>query len=196
MKKMTSWPIETLVAKFLFYYRLMPHASTGQTPAELCLGHHPQSLLDNIKPDVSTLVRRRHENQKLCLDAHTSARKFNVNDAVFICKFSQWHYSLSWVPGTIEAVRGPFLFPVHLSDNRHVCCHIDHILRQFIDLLMMTDSNVDDFLDFPIPTTKPWGSSKSHPSLPVFAPRHTGRIRQPPDHWCPSQEGKTCSNLT
>ena len=38
MKRMTSGPMETRVAKFVFHYCLMPHSSTGCSPTKLLLG--------------------------------------------------------------------------------------------------------------------------------------------------------------
>ena len=48
MKRVTSGPLETRVAKFLFHYRLMPRSSTGCSPAKLPLGQCPRSLVDAL----------------------------------------------------------------------------------------------------------------------------------------------------
>lgn len=51
MKK-TEGDMETRFARFLFQYRITPHSTTGQSPAELLLGRHPRSRLDLMLPDV------------------------------------------------------------------------------------------------------------------------------------------------
>ena len=46
MRKMSTDPVETRTAKFLFHQRLKPHTTTDNSPAELLLGRRPRSLLD------------------------------------------------------------------------------------------------------------------------------------------------------
>ena len=195
MKKMTSGPMEMWVTKFLFHYRLMPHASTGEAPAELFLGHRPQSLLDNNKPDVSTHVRRHQENQKLSHDAHTSARKFSVNHVVFI---------RIAVKGIIHCLG----FLALLRQSVDHCCIKFVCQKTILFVVMLTTSAIDSVIcwwwqtwmvmipRFPISTTKPSVSSTSCPSLPRSATCCSGRIQQPSDLWCPLQGRRRCSNLT
>ena len=196
MKKMTSGPMETRVAKFLFHYRLTPHAATGRPPAELLFGHRPRSLLDNIKPDISARVRRCQVSQKRCHDAHVKDRKFMVNDAVFVRRFNQGHSPVSWVPGTIEAVQGPLSCLIRLTDNCLIRRHVDHIRPRFSDLSAKACSTDDDFFDIQIPVTETAADSMSHSSSSVHAPRRSGRTRWPPDRWCPPQGGRKCSDVT
>ena len=53
---MSTGPIETTIAKFLFHQHLTPTTTTGNAPAELLLGRHPRSLLDVVRPDLSKTV--------------------------------------------------------------------------------------------------------------------------------------------
>ena len=52
MRTMTTGPIGTQTAKFLFHQHLTPHTYTGNSPAELLLGRGPCSLLDIVRPDL------------------------------------------------------------------------------------------------------------------------------------------------
>ena len=47
MKKMSEeGSLETRISRFLFKYRITPHATTGLTPAEMLMGRKPRSPLD------------------------------------------------------------------------------------------------------------------------------------------------------
>ena len=50
MKK-TKGVIDVHIARFLFQYRITPHATAGQSPAQLLLKHQPRSALDLMVPD-------------------------------------------------------------------------------------------------------------------------------------------------
>ncbi|VDI12898.1 Hypothetical predicted protein [Mytilus galloprovincialis] len=50
MKKVTEGSKEKRMAKFLFTYRLTPHATTPIAPAEMLMGRRPRSLLDLTYP--------------------------------------------------------------------------------------------------------------------------------------------------
>ena len=44
------------LSRFLFFYRLSPHATTGVSPAEVLLGRQPRSRLDLLHPDLAQKV--------------------------------------------------------------------------------------------------------------------------------------------
>jgi len=75
LKKMTFGNIEDKLAHFLFQYRIIPHTTTGQSPAELLMGRRPQSHLDrsNVADRVSLYTinrrdKRRDVTKELCRD--------------------------------------------------------------------------------------------------------------------------------
>ena len=117
MKKMTSGPIETRIAKFLLYQHLTPHPSTGNSPAELLPGRRPRSLLDVVRPDLSRTVRQHQERQKQQHDSHAMARKFSEGDLVFVHNFSSQHLSLTLIPGRVLTTQGPVSYSVLLSNH-------------------------------------------------------------------------------
>ena len=57
MKKIASGAIDTKLAQFLFSYRITPHSTTGQSPAELMFGRQLSSRFDLLQR-AKTLKRR------------------------------------------------------------------------------------------------------------------------------------------
>jgi len=50
LKKESAVDLDTQLAKFLFRYRITPHATTGVPPAELLMQRKPRSRLDLLRP--------------------------------------------------------------------------------------------------------------------------------------------------
>ena len=48
--------LETRLSKFLLWYQLTPHSTTGFCPAELLMNRRPRSVLDLVKPDLKNKV--------------------------------------------------------------------------------------------------------------------------------------------
>jgi len=61
LKKMTVGNIEDKLARFLFQYRITPHTTTGQSPAELLMGRRPRSHLDILRLNVADRVCNKQE---------------------------------------------------------------------------------------------------------------------------------------
>ena len=78
LKKMTAGNIEDKLARFLFQYRITPHTTTGQSPAELLMGRRPRSYLDILKPNISDRVSINQERQKEGHDRGTVHREMEM----------------------------------------------------------------------------------------------------------------------
>ena len=109
--------IETRLSRFLFWYRLTSHSTTGVAPAQLLLGRIPRSQLDLLKPELSDKVRVKQQSQKNYHDQNTKARSFKVDDPVFVKDFPS---GKGWLTGTVTDVKGPLTYLVTLSDGRIV----------------------------------------------------------------------------
>ena len=64
LKKLTQGSIHTRLARILKAYRLTPHSTTGMSPSELLLGHHPKCRLDLLKPTTADRVEANQWKQK------------------------------------------------------------------------------------------------------------------------------------
>ena len=77
LKRMPTFgSLETRLSKFLFWYRLTPHSTTGVPPAELLLGRIPRSILDLLKSDLTDKVKQKQDSQKTAHDQGAQCREF------------------------------------------------------------------------------------------------------------------------
>ena len=56
--------IHSRLARFLFRYRITPHSTTGQSPAEMLMGRRLRSALDLLHPDTAARVMRQQLRRK------------------------------------------------------------------------------------------------------------------------------------
>ena len=124
LKKLFGGCLETDLSRFLFQYRLTPHTTTSQSPAQLLLGRRPRSHLDLLHPDMASHVEHKQERQKQRYDQHTTARQFVPDETVFVRNFGEGD---TWLAGKIVNAPGPRSYNIKLSDNRIVRRHADHI---------------------------------------------------------------------
>ena len=127
LKKLTDGCLETKLSRFLFQYRITPHTTTGQTPAQLLIGRCLRSHLDQLLPDLTSHVQDKQQFQKDRYDQHTKPRHFLPDEAVFARNFGQGD---KWLPGIIIKAQGPRTYNVKLSDNRIIRRHVttsDHV---------------------------------------------------------------------
>ena len=123
------------LARFLFQYRLTPHSTTGQSPAELLLGRKPRSHLDFLFPSLPVEHRvgqLSQERQKEDHDRNASHRAFVVGERgggspklilVPLFAFSVHHTSSpkllqppNLTPGD-DAKAGPMVCPAEVPDQ-------------------------------------------------------------------------------
>ena len=147
MKRLPTGTIPEKLARFLFWYQLTPHSTTGVPPAELLLGRRPRSKLDLLKPNLTETVEAKTAMQMKHHDTHTRARSFQVEDNVYVKDFPN---SRNWQPGKIIEIRGPLSYHVELLDGRIVRRHVDAIRDRASDTRY---DSVDTDLEIPPPET-------------------------------------------
>ena len=127
--KKSQGDIETRLARFLFMYRLTPHATTGQCPAELLFGRRPRSPLDALHPDLSGRVVSEQQRQKAAHDSHAKAREFHPGDLVYARNYSG---SPKWLPGIVTKCTGPVSIEVDLGEGKGVWRrHLDQVRTRY-----------------------------------------------------------------
>ena len=69
--KLTEGAMEVKLARFLFFYRVTPHSTTGMSPAELMFGQQLRTRFDILLPGLANRVCKKQEKQKKGFDMHT-----------------------------------------------------------------------------------------------------------------------------
>ncbi len=189
IKRVQGGTIETRLARFLSKYRIIPHATTGRSPAELLLGRQPRTRLDLLHPDIGGTVKARQAQQKRVHDVHSRARAFQAGDRVYVQNFGG---GPTWLEGTILDQTGPISFRVLLGDGRVWKRHVDHMRIRYPQD-SPTPSLSEEFDGPFVPTAEPnpparqpggqTGPPGQDPSqLP--GPRRSTRDRRPPERLC------------
>lgn len=124
MKKTTDGSILERLRRFLFQYRITPHATTGVSPAELLHGRKPKSLLDLVRPDLERRIQTKQWSQKEGHDRKAKLREFREYDGVYIKNFRR---GPSWVPAIVLERLGPRSYVCELESGRIIKAHVDHI---------------------------------------------------------------------
>lgn len=131
LDKQREGTLETKLSRFLFNYRITPHATTNTSPAELLMKRKLKSALDLVKPDLTSSVHDKQLKQKQYHDKNTKQRNFDIGDDVFV----QIHYrnQHTWLPGTVTTITGPLSYTVLLEDGRTQRCHVDQLRSRQCD---------------------------------------------------------------
>ncbi|CAC5368399.1 unnamed protein product [Mytilus coruscus] len=127
MKKVTEGSIETRMAKFLFTYRLTPHATTAIAPAGMLMGRRPRSLLDLTYPNINSRVQQKQQRQK---QSHDKTAQLNG----------------------LQELTGPVSFVIELNDGRTVKRHQNQIRHKYDQYSDNKLPDISEIPDIPIPS--------------------------------------------
>ncbi|XP_041863718.1 uncharacterized protein K02A2.6-like [Melanotaenia boesemani] len=128
MKKLKDGTIQTRVSRFLFSYRITPHATTGLAPAELMMSRRLRSVLDLVVPDIKTRVQQKQFRQKVNHDKHRKLRSFAQGDDVLVRNYS---YGPKWIPGVIHDITRPVSYSVRVGGGKVIKGHVDQVRSRF-----------------------------------------------------------------
>ena len=97
-------------------YRVVPHGTTGRTPAEMFMGRRPTTLLYRIRPDLREEVDHRLQvRHKKRLETGLPPN-FQIGDKVYV-RF--WYGMRRWRKGVVVAIAGPLSYDVRVDDYVH-----------------------------------------------------------------------------
>ena len=190
LKKSSSDNLETQLCRFLFKYRITPHATTGVPPSQLLMNRHLRSHLDLLRPDLSAQVKQKRELQKDHHDQHSYLHDIKEGEKVYVKDLPE---GKTWLPGTISKKDGKVTYHILLDDGRIVRRHIDHVRKQICEPTTETDSHMDSdndvFFDMPSPADEcnervadqnDSTSVDSASESSTTEVRRSNRIRRPP----------------
>ena len=180
LKRMQEESLALKLDRYLFHYRITPHSTTGLSPAELFMGHHPRSVLDLVHPDPVQRVKSRQQ-QQLVGRAVCPVWQFQVSDKVFVQDFRG--PGVRWMPGEVVRVTGPLSYQVR-ADVGVVRRHVDNIRRRTLEASDAPEEEnvIEDFEELTRPTvvdssiknpiTSPAAVKVFTPSSPVASNFH------------------------
>ncbi|XP_037037375.1 uncharacterized protein K02A2.6-like [Bradysia coprophila] len=122
-------PLETIIERYLFFYRSSTHSTTGETPHKLLFGREMSTHFDRLRPSFLKDLRSRIE-QRINEDRHRKnpvQRHFNVNDEVMLKVFGK--NKSSWQRGIVKKRLGVNMYLCELSGGKLVKKHSDQIQR-------------------------------------------------------------------
>ena len=111
-------------------YRITPHTTTGQCPAELLMKRPIRSQLDLARPNLKARVQ---DKQRAQAETHKHAhlREFQIQDAVYARNYAR---GPQWLPGRVIVKTGPVSYKVELTDGRVWKRHVDQIRKRYNDV--------------------------------------------------------------
>ena len=115
------------LSRFLLWYRITPHSTTGSSPSELMWGRRLRSKLDLVLLEAERRSQEAQDRQKRAHDSHSADRQFRLNNTVYVRNYGvgQW-----WVPGCVVGLLGSAMYRVRLDNNNVVIRHVDQLCHR------------------------------------------------------------------
>ena len=140
LKRFKTGTLSARLSRFLLWYRITPHSTTGLSLSELMWGRRLRSKLDLLLPDGERRSQEAQDRQKRAHDSHAVDRQFNVSDTVYVRNYGE---EQQWLPGRVVGLQGSAMYRVRLDNDHVIVQHVDQ-LRQRVTI---TDSSDDDVQD-------------------------------------------------
>ena len=121
---MKDGSVSDRLSRILFTYCITPHSTTGVPPAQLLMGRNLKSHFDLLKPNLTTRVEQKQQQQKHNHDTHAVPRKFQEREEVYVRDFRPGH---TWLPGKIVKCSSPVSYKVQFDNDQIVRRHQDHL---------------------------------------------------------------------
>lgn len=133
--KNKSVSLDTVISRYLFYYRSSVHATTKETPHNLLFGRDMRTHFDRLKPKLLEVVKEQIE-QRVNQDMKSSKpqhKHFKKDDGVIVLVFKKDKKAV-WERAVIIKRCGINMFLCRLPNGRVVKKHSDQIQnRKFED---------------------------------------------------------------
>lgn len=121
LRKVKGDTLETRLSRFLFNYRITPHATTGVSPAEMLMARKLRSTFDLLLPDIKAKVQQKQQESH---DKNAKLRVFTTGDDVLVRNYS---YGPKWIPAVIVNSSGPVSYTVAVGSGQILKQHVDQI---------------------------------------------------------------------
>ena len=150
MKCSSGETIMTLVNRFLFHYRITPATMTGQSPAELLMGHQLKSAISLLKPDWNRRLRSHHGNSNKQSGAKV-VRNLCIGGPVWVQTYG---VGAEWVQWVIVKQAGPVSYHVQTDSHGLLRKHVDQIQTRIEPDIVSYSDNMEKVYVPPIQPTE------------------------------------------
>lgn len=197
LKKSTE-SVNQTIDRFLFNYRVTPHATTGVSPAELMFGRKLRTRLDLLHSNKDSCVTTatplqvasKVEAKQMAMKRNycKRPRKTTISEKSPVMVRNYGKYGGKWLPATVERQTGPLSYRCTLNDGQSVKRHQDQLHKRSPSLSPAPPLvRIPVFSETNPPTLgRPSTPSRSEPS-PVgddrTIPRRSSRTRNPVDRY-------------
>ena len=128
------------LSRFLLWYRITLHSTTGSSPSELMWGQRLRSQLDLVLPDAEQRPQEAQDRQKRAHDSHSTDRQFQVNDTLYVRNYG---VGPQWLSGCVVGLQGLVMYRVRLNNDSVVIRHVDQLQRR-VPTTDSSDANGSD----------------------------------------------------
>ena len=90
------------------------------------MGRNLKSRFDLLKPNLTTRVEHKQQQQKHSHNTHAMLWKFQEGEEVYVRDFRPDH---TWLPAKIVKCSGPVSYKVQLNNDQIVRRHQDHLRK-------------------------------------------------------------------
>ena len=106
-----SGTVSSQLSRFLLWYRITPHSTTGSSPSELMWGQSQRlrSRLYLVLPDAKQRPQEAQDSQKGAHDSHSTDRQIQVNDTVYVRNSG---VGPQWLSGCVVGLQGLAMYRV------------------------------------------------------------------------------------
>ena len=142
LKRFKTGSLTARLSRFLLWYRITPHSTTGSSPSELMWGQRLRSKLDLVLPEAERRSQEAQDRPKRAHDSHSADRQFRLNNTVYMRNYGVGQL---WLPGCVVGLLGSAMYRVRFDNNNVVIRHVDQ-LRHRVATTDTFDSS-DSFQD-------------------------------------------------
>ena len=122
LKTLKCGDIQTKLDRLLYKYRIIPHSTTGKTPAELMFNRELRTPFHLLQPGNQASIKPTEVRKK--------TRTFEVNDLVWARNFSTGE---KWIPGVVRKKLVNVTYEVDFEGKESSNRHIDHLTERKVD---------------------------------------------------------------
>ena len=159
---MKQGDLQIKLDRLLYKYRIMPHSTTGKTPAELMFNREIRTPFHLLQPgSMSTPSAPLDQDQK-----NSKTRDFQEGELIWARNFGKGE---KWISGVINKRLGNVTYEVRFEGKPTSNRHIDHLRKREKNIISETkQSMIEQDFDLDNPVTGEANEVQEQVSIPLI----------------------------